>query len=106
MAFFPRKGNVPVSSAAAAGIARLALANAKTTAMVQEFVRDVQLRHAEARYRDTLSDYTDALARLSDLQLDYARLDTHYLLALRDLQRQALDEGGRWPEAQEGQNCP
>jgi ribonuclease D len=34
-------------------------------------------------------------------QLDYARLDTHYLVALRDLQLQALTESGYWPEAQE-----
>ena len=34
-------------------------------------------------------------------QLDYARLDTHYLVALRDRQLQALTESGRWPEAQE-----
>ena len=34
-------------------------------------------------------------------QLDYARLDTHYLVALRDRQLQALTESGHWPEAQE-----
>jgi len=34
-------------------------------------------------------------------QLDYARLDTHYLVALRDLQFQALTEAGHWPEAHE-----
>lgn len=34
-------------------------------------------------------------------QLDYARLDTHYLLRLRDEQHAALVEGGRWAEAQE-----
>ena len=34
-------------------------------------------------------------------QLDYARLDTHYLVALRDRQLQALTEAGRWPEAVE-----
>ncbi|MEE8348092.1 MAG: HRDC domain-containing protein [Acidobacteriota bacterium] len=34
-------------------------------------------------------------------QLDYARLDTHYLVALRDLQIQLLKEAGHWPEAQE-----
>lgn len=33
--------------------------------------------------------------------LDYARLDTHYLVALRDRQLQALTETGRWPEARE-----
>jgi ribonuclease D len=38
---------------------------------------------------------------LTPEQLDYARLDTHYLLALRDLQRQALTEAGHWPEAEE-----
>jgi ribonuclease D len=38
---------------------------------------------------------------LTPEQLDYARLDTHYLLALRDLQRQALVDAGHWPEAQE-----
>ena len=34
-------------------------------------------------------------------QLDYARLDTHYLLQLRDLQLQALIAAGHWPEAEE-----
>lgn len=34
-------------------------------------------------------------------QLDYARLDTHHLVALRDRQLQALTEAGLWPEAQE-----
>ena len=34
-------------------------------------------------------------------QLDYARLDTHYLLALRELQVQALSEAGRMAEALE-----
>ena len=38
---------------------------------------------------------------LSPEQLDYARLDTHYLIALRDLQRQALIDAGHWPEAEE-----
>ena len=33
---------------------------------------------------------------LTPEQLDYARLDTHYLLALRDTQLQALTEAGRW----------
>ena len=34
-------------------------------------------------------------------QLDYARLDTHYLVALRDKQLEALTESGRWAEAHE-----
>ena len=34
-------------------------------------------------------------------QLDYARLDTHYLAALRDRQFQALTDAGHWPEAHE-----
>jgi len=34
-------------------------------------------------------------------QLDYARLDTHYLVALREILLQALTESGRWPEAEE-----
>jgi ribonuclease D len=34
-------------------------------------------------------------------QLDYARLDTHYLVALREKQLEALTSSGRWPEAQE-----
>ena len=38
---------------------------------------------------------------LTSEQLDYARLDTHYLVALRDRQLQALTESGHWPEAQE-----
>lgn len=33
--------------------------------------------------------------------LNYARLDTHYLLALRDRFEKALKEGDRWEEAQE-----
>ena len=38
---------------------------------------------------------------LTPEQLEYARLDTHYLIALRDRQLQALTESGRWPEARE-----
>jgi len=38
---------------------------------------------------------------LTPEQLDYARLDTHYLVALRDSLLQALTESGRWPEAEE-----
>ncbi len=38
---------------------------------------------------------------LTPEQLDYARLDTHYLVALRDKQIQALTEAGRAEEAQE-----
>jgi ribonuclease D len=38
---------------------------------------------------------------LTPEQLDYARLDTHYLVALRDRQVQALTESGHWPEAHE-----
>lgn len=38
---------------------------------------------------------------LTPEQLDYARLDTHYLVALRDKQIQALTEAGRSREAQE-----
>jgi ribonuclease D len=38
---------------------------------------------------------------LTPEQLDYARLDTHYLLALRDIEFQALTEAGHWPEALE-----
>lgn len=38
---------------------------------------------------------------LTPEQLDYARLDTHFLPALRDRQFAALTEGGLWPEAQE-----
>ena len=34
-------------------------------------------------------------------QLDYARLDTHYLAALRDTQLEALTEDGHWAEAHE-----
>ena len=34
-------------------------------------------------------------------QVDYARLDTHYLMALRDQQVQELTESGYWQEAQE-----
>ena len=38
---------------------------------------------------------------LTEEMLDYARFDTHYLPALRDLQFQALSESGNWPEAHE-----
>ena len=38
---------------------------------------------------------------LTPEQLDYARLDTHYLLALRERQLQALTEAGGMPEALE-----
>ena len=38
---------------------------------------------------------------LTPEQLDYARLDTHYLVALRDRQLEALTESGRWTEAHE-----
>jgi ribonuclease D len=41
------------------------------------------------------------LRPLTPEQLDYARLDTHYLPALRDLQFQELTEAGLWPEAHE-----
>lgn len=34
-------------------------------------------------------------------QVSYAQLDTHYLLPLRDQQVQALQQAGRWEEAQE-----
>jgi ribonuclease D len=38
---------------------------------------------------------------LTPEQLDYARLDTHYLVALRDRQLEALTQSGHWPEAHE-----
>jgi len=38
---------------------------------------------------------------LTPEQLDYARLDTHYLMALREIQLEALTGSGRWPEAHE-----
>jgi ribonuclease D len=38
---------------------------------------------------------------LSSEQLEYARLDTHYLAALRDKQFDELTSSGRWPEAHE-----
>ena len=38
---------------------------------------------------------------LTSDQLEYARLDTHYLAALRDKQFDELVAAGRWPEAQE-----
>lgn len=38
---------------------------------------------------------------LTPEQLDYARLDTHYLIALREKQVDALTEKGQWLEAQE-----
>jgi len=38
---------------------------------------------------------------LTPEQLDYARLDTHYLAALRDTQVEALTKSGRGPEAHE-----
>jgi len=33
-------------------------------------------------------------------QLDYARMDSHYLLPLAEIQKQALTAGRRWPQAQ------
>lgn len=33
-------------------------------------------------------------------QLDYARLDTHFLLPLQEIQAQELEATGRWPQAQ------
>jgi ribonuclease D len=36
---------------------------------------------------------------LPPAQLDYARLDTHYLLPLYEIQRRELDARGRWPQA-------
>jgi len=36
---------------------------------------------------------------LTPEQLDYARFDTHYLVALRDKQLEALTASGQWPEA-------
>jgi len=33
-------------------------------------------------------------------QLDYARLDTHYLLRLADIQSRELEAAGRWPQAE------
>ena len=41
------------------------------------------------------------LRPLKPEQLNYAQLDTHYLVALRDRQIQALTASGQWPEAQE-----
>jgi ribonuclease D len=38
---------------------------------------------------------------LSDKAIAYGRMDTHYLLELRDLQQEALESLGRWQEAQE-----
>lgn len=38
---------------------------------------------------------------LTPEQLEYARLDTHYLVALRDRQFDELNASGRWPEAKE-----
>ncbi|MCO6450821.1 MAG: HRDC domain-containing protein, partial [Caldilineales bacterium] len=38
---------------------------------------------------------------LNSAQLEYARLDTHFLLALRDEQEEALRERKRWREAQD-----
>jgi ribonuclease D len=37
---------------------------------------------------------------LPPAQIDYARLDTHYLLRLKDLQVKALHEANRWDQAQ------
>lgn len=39
------------------------------------------------------------LRPLPAAQLDYARLDTHYLLPLYEIQRRELDAQGRWPQA-------
>ena len=42
---------------------------------------------------------------LTPEQLDYARFDTHYLVALRDKQFQALSEAGQWPASLNAWNC-
>jgi ribonuclease D len=39
------------------------------------------------------------LRPLPPAQLDYARLDTHYLLPLQAIQAQELEALGRWPQA-------
>ena len=41
-----------------------------------------------------------AIRPLPPEHLDYARLDTHYLLPLHDLQAQELEQTRRWPQAQ------
>ena len=41
-----------------------------------------------------------ALRPLPPEQLDYARLDTHYLLRLQEIQARELEELGRWRQAQ------
>jgi len=41
-----------------------------------------------------------AIRPLPPEQLDYARLDTHYLLALHELQAQEMERTKRWPQAQ------
>jgi ribonuclease D len=38
---------------------------------------------------------------LTPEQLDYARLDTHYLVPVREIQLKELTESDRWPEARE-----
>jgi ribonuclease D len=42
-----------------------------------------------------------AVRPLPPEQLDYARLDTHYLLALHSLQSQELERTKRWPQARD-----
>jgi ribonuclease D len=39
------------------------------------------------------------LRPLPPAQLDYARLDTHYLLPLQEIQARELESTGRWPQA-------
>lgn len=62
------------SKAAIAHVARLAISNAKTSALMHEFVRDVRVRDVEARYQHVLKAFSDATTRLSDLQIENARL--------------------------------
>lgn len=58
----------------------------------EKFGIEVDKRHQKANW---------AVRPLSREQIHYARLDTHYLIALRDVLEQELREKGRWELAQE-----
>lgn len=63
--------------------------------LTEKFDVRVDKRHQKANW---------AARPLSRAQLDYARLDTHYLIPLRDLLEPELREKGRWRFAQDDFN--
>jgi ribonuclease D len=62
---------------------------------------DILAEHFKVAVNKQFQQYNWGMRPLSQEALAYARLDTHYLLALRDLQHEALREAGRLEEAAE-----